>query len=79
MAALNELAAGGYIERSPDPEDKRRNIITMTEAGRARLEELDRVTAEINERILAPLDEEERRRFFALLGRLNEHLASESP
>ncbi|HLU28034.1 MAG TPA: MarR family transcriptional regulator [Glycomyces sp.] len=79
VAALNELAAGGYIERSPDPEDKRRNVITMTEAGRARLAELDRVTAEINERILAPLDEAERRRFFALLERVNEHLAGEKP
>jgi DNA-binding MarR family transcriptional regulator len=78
VAALNELAAGGHVERSPDPADKRRNVITMTESGRARLEELDRLTAEVNERILAPLDEAERRRLFALLGRLNEHLARES-
>ncbi|WP_026925309.1 MarR family winged helix-turn-helix transcriptional regulator [Glycomyces arizonensis] len=76
VATLNELVEGGHIERSPDPSDKRRNIITMTETGRARLAELDRVTAGINEHILAPLDEAERERLFALLRRLNDHLSA---
>jgi hypothetical protein len=33
VAAINELAAGGYVERSPDPADKRRNVVTVTPAG----------------------------------------------
>src|SRR5215207_6857184 len=36
VAALNELTAGGYIERRPDPADKRRNVVTITGPGRER-------------------------------------------
>ena len=34
VAAINELAADGYVDRSPDPDDGRRNIITLTASGR---------------------------------------------
>ena len=27
---MSELADGGYIERTPDPTDRRRNVITLT-------------------------------------------------
>ncbi|RRR95660.1 MarR family winged helix-turn-helix transcriptional regulator [Glycomyces terrestris] len=76
VAVLNELADGGWIVRAPDPADKRRNTITITDAGRERLAELDAVLAGVNERIMAPLDAEERRQLFALLGRVNAHLAA---
>lgn len=76
VATLNELAEGGHIERSPDPEDKRRNVITLTDAGRARLAELDRITDGINAAILEPLDPGEREQLFALLRRVNDHLAA---
>lgn len=33
LAALDRL---GYLERSPDPEDGRRQVITLTQTGRAR-------------------------------------------
>src|SRR4051794_2913175 len=33
VAALNELAARGSVERSPDPGDRRRNLVTITPAG----------------------------------------------
>ena len=35
VAAVNELAARGLVERAPDPDDRRRNVITMTPAGTA--------------------------------------------
>jgi DNA-binding MarR family transcriptional regulator len=35
-ATLNALDELGLIERAPDPEDGRRHIITLSEAGRAR-------------------------------------------
>ncbi|MEV3937412.1 MarR family transcriptional regulator [Glycomyces sp. NPDC049804] len=76
VAVLNELADGGYVERGPDPEDKRRNIITMTEVGAERLAELDRVLDDVNRRILGPFSDAERDQIFHLLGRLNAHLAS---
>lgn len=75
VAVLNELAEGGYLRRAPDPADKRRNVVTITEAGAERLRELDAVLEGVHERILGPLDEDERARLFDLLGRVNAHLA----
>jgi DNA-binding MarR family transcriptional regulator len=37
VAALNDLARDGLVRRSPDPADHRRNVITITPAGAARL------------------------------------------
>ena len=76
VAVLNELAAGGCIQRAPDPADKRRNVITITDAGRERLAELDAILDGVNERIMAPLAADERDQLFALLGRINAHLAA---
>lgn len=35
VAVINELAARELVERTPDPADRRRNVITLTTAGRA--------------------------------------------
>ncbi|THV42706.1 MarR family winged helix-turn-helix transcriptional regulator [Glycomyces buryatensis] len=77
VAVLNELVADGYIQRGPDPADKRRNVITMTEAGERRVIELDRILDGVNEKVLAPLTKAERGELFSLLGRVNAHLARE--
>ncbi|WP_112134198.1 MarR family winged helix-turn-helix transcriptional regulator [Glycomyces dulcitolivorans] len=76
VAVLNDLAEGGWIVRAPDPDDKRRNVITVTDAGRARLAEIEAVLDGVNESILAPLDKDERAQLFSLLGRVNAHLAA---
>lgn len=75
VSVLNDLVKGGWVRRAPDPADKRRNVITITDAGERRLAELDRVLDGVNEHVMAPLDGEERARLFALLGRINAHLA----
>lgn len=75
VAVLNDLEAGTWIRRVPDPADKRRNVITVTAAGRRRLAELTELLEGVNERILAPLASAERAQLFALLGRVNVHLA----
>lgn len=77
VAVLNELEGAAQIRRDPDPADKRRNVITLTDAGRERLAELDAVLEGVNERIMAPLSETERRELFRLLGRINAHLAAD--
>ena len=53
VAVLNDLEAGTWIRRAPDPADKRRNVITVTAAGRRRLAELTELLDGVNERILA--------------------------
>jgi DNA-binding MarR family transcriptional regulator len=75
VAVLNDLAEGGWILRAPDPADKRRNVITITEAGECRLAELEEILDGVNEHIMAPLSADERTQLFALLGRVNAHLA----
>ena len=75
VSVLNGLADRGWIRRTPDPADKRRNVITITAGGERRLAELDRVLDGVNDQVMAPLDRDERRQLFALLGRVNAHLA----
>lgn len=69
-AALVELEERGLVERSVNPADRRRNVVSITAAGTARLEELDAVVDTIQERLLAPLSEEERRQFVTLIRRI---------
>ena len=73
VAALNELAQQGLIERTPDPDDRRRNIITITAAGRRHLRKLDKQVARIQDDLLAPLSPDEREQFTDLLRRLLEY------
>ena len=69
-AALTELESRKLVERSVDPEHKRRNIVTITEEGTERLLELDNVLDGIQEEFLAPLTAAQRRQFIALMSRL---------
>jgi DNA-binding MarR family transcriptional regulator len=76
VAAVNELAEQGYVERTPDPEDRRRNVVAMTAAGRERLEQIDSLIAEVQTRILAPLSPSERDALIAILTRLVDYHGS---
>jgi len=73
VAAVNELAARGLVERAPDPDDRRRNVITITPAGTARLHRLDGVLADVQDELLAPLSPAERAQLIRLLTRVLEH------
>jgi DNA-binding MarR family transcriptional regulator len=73
VAALNELADRGLIQRSPDPDDRRRNIITITPAGTEQLRTLDQILAGVQDELLAPLSVADRTKLIRLLTRLLEH------
>ncbi|HEY5987774.1 MAG TPA: MarR family winged helix-turn-helix transcriptional regulator [Streptosporangiaceae bacterium] len=73
VAALNDLAGRGLVERSPDPADRRRNIITITPAGTEQLQLLDGVLAGVQDKLLAPLSPAEREQLTRLLARILEH------
>jgi DNA-binding MarR family transcriptional regulator len=75
VAALNDLAKRGLVERSPDPADRRRNIITITPAGTDQLRRLDTVVAGVQDQLLAPLSPAERQQLTRLLARIVEHHA----
>jgi MarR family transcriptional regulator, lower aerobic nicotinate degradation pathway regulator len=67
---LGELERRGLIERTVNPDNRRRNIVSITSAGSEQLRALDNVIDEIQERVLAPLSENERRQLTKLLRKL---------
>ena len=73
---LDELAGAGLVERSPDPADRRVRRVTLTADGRARLCDLERSLRTAEERLLAPLDPDERTVLRALLLRVATHTGS---
>jgi DNA-binding MarR family transcriptional regulator len=75
VAAINELAERGLVERAPDPTDRRRNVVTLTTAGRRHLRRLDTLLAEVQDDLLAPLSPDERERLVHLLTRVVDHHA----
>ncbi|WP_344586775.1 MarR family winged helix-turn-helix transcriptional regulator [Actinomadura vinacea] len=79
VAALNELAGKKLIERSPDPTDRRRNIITITPEGGHHLSHLDGVLAQIQEDLCAPLSHTEREELIRLLTRIVDHARARAP
>ena len=76
--AVEQLAAAGHVERSRDPRDRRRVLVALTPAGRATLADLEAEAHAVQDEVLAPLDEAERRTLKALLLRVHEGLAAPS-
>ena len=73
VGVLNELAERDLVERAPDPDDRRRNVITISARGRRHLRRLDHVLDDLHDRLLAPLSRAERDQFVQLLTRLLDH------
>ena len=60
VATINELTERGLVVRAPDPADRRRNAITLTDEGRRHLRQLDALIADAHAEFLAPLSEADR-------------------
>jgi len=73
VAAVNELGAQRLVERTSDPTDRRRNVVTITPAGRRQLRRLDRLVAGAQDELMAPLSTEERAQLVELLTRVVDH------
>jgi MarR family transcriptional regulator, lower aerobic nicotinate degradation pathway regulator len=68
---VDRLGARGLTETSPDPEDARRVVVALTEAGRAEAERGFAAAASVTEETLAPLDATQRAQLVALLKALS--------
>ena len=69
VGALNDLEAQGLVTRRRDPEDRRRHIVDLTDAGADELASNERKLAEVEDRVLGPLSDDEREVLHALLMR----------
>jgi DNA-binding MarR family transcriptional regulator len=67
---IDELEGAGLVQRRADPSDRRARRVGLTEAGQARLCELERRLRDAEEHLLDPLDPEERDALRGLLYRL---------
>ena len=73
VATINDLTARGLVVRAPDPADRRRNAITLTDAGRRNLKRLDALIADGQAEFLAPLSPADRAELTRLLKLLVAH------
>ena len=67
VSTINDLTARGLVVRAPDPADRRRNAITLTDEGRRHLKRLDVVIAEGEAEFLAPLPDADRAELIRIL------------
>lgn len=73
VAVINELTDRAWVQRSPNPADRRRNIIVLTEQGRRQLPDLDKLLGQVEAEVLAPLTPLQREQLARLLATLVDH------
>lgn len=69
-AAVNTLVERGFVRRTRDPADGRRNVVTLAAAGKDHLEHLSDLLAEAQAELLRALSATESRTVIELLSRV---------
>ena len=69
-AAVAVLANDGLVDRTPDPDDRRRNVLRVTTEGQVRLAALDAAANAAQDELLAALSTTERDQLVGLLARV---------
>ncbi len=78
FAIIDALEAKGIISRHPDAEDRRRNVIELTSAGQAVLDQATAASDAAEAKLLAPLNPEESEQLRDLLARVLAHRSAQS-
>lgn len=55
VGILNDLQSAGLVLREPDPADRRKNAVSLTDEGERLLKRCEKVAREANDELLAPL------------------------
>ena len=72
VGLLDSLEGKNLVARRPDAEDRRRNVVVLTDAGQVKLREATHASDTAEQELLAPLDVREAAQFRALLERVTE-------
>ncbi len=75
---VDDLEARGYVERRPDPADRRAKRVHLTQKGKANARSAERAMREVEERLVAFLGEREYRQLRASLKRVLDASAASS-
>ncbi|OPG11137.1 MarR family winged helix-turn-helix transcriptional regulator [Microbispora sp. GKU 823] len=67
VGLLNDLEAEKLIERRRSPEDRRRHVVELTEAGAKRLAKAEFALAAVEDEVLGALDHDQRETLYSLL------------
>jgi MarR family transcriptional regulator, lower aerobic nicotinate degradation pathway regulator len=67
VGLLDEMEEAGLVERRRDPEDRRRQVVVTTPAGRKMLVRLRAIAEQLDDEFLAPLTPEQRKQLQKLL------------
>ncbi len=67
VGLLDELEEAGLIERKRDPEDRRRHLVSLNPAGKKRLAQLRAISQNVENELLASLDDEQRTQLHEIL------------
>ena len=70
VGILNDLQSAGLVVRVPDPGDRRKNAVSLTEEGGRVLARCEEAARAANDELLAPLTEDERARLMDLVRRV---------
>jgi DNA-binding MarR family transcriptional regulator len=70
VGVLNDLQAAELVVRAPDPGDRRKNAVSLTEEGGRVLARCEKSARAANDELLAPLTEEERTRLVDMVRRV---------
>jgi MarR family transcriptional regulator, lower aerobic nicotinate degradation pathway regulator len=70
VAAINAMVERGFVQRSPDPSNGRRNIVTITAAGKDHLENLSALIGDAQAELLRALSATESKTMAKLLSRI---------
>jgi len=70
VSLIDALETGGLVARRPDPRDRRRNVIELTQAGAETLRRATDASDEAERRLLTALTQAEAAQLRTLLGRV---------
>ena len=74
---MDRLEAKGYVSRRASPQDGRVRLVSLTEAGRSKVQDFHVIVEETERRFTASLSEQERGQLRKLLSRIIENLENE--